>query len=177
MPKHSSAQLAEVHAPISFEYATAASRLAATGFIATDCNKFARQLNDNTIWMLTQPDPPIWESVGGGNPGITTQQPTQAGIASDGLPHTIDSVSTILFWAAEWTVMILLADDSAIWTSRVHAAYDGSSVYYVCYGGVGTELALSLDVTLEAGTMTLRVTSNEAQALKASVIRTPVQKP
>ena len=127
--------------------------------------------------MLTQPDPPIWESVGGGTPGITTQQPTTAGIASDGLPQLLDSVSTTLFWAVEWTVMILLADDSQVVTTRVHAMYDGTTVHFTCYGGLGPDLAISFDAIASAGTIALRVTSTEAQTLKASVIRTPVQKP
>jgi hypothetical protein len=63
---HKDLALAERHAPYSFEYADATTRESATGLIDKDVGKFARQLDDNSLWMLIQYDPtPIWKNVTG----------------------------------------------------------------------------------------------------------------
>ena len=50
----------EVHAPFSFEYANATTRLAATGFIANHVGKIAHQLDDHSFWVLTSYSPITW---------------------------------------------------------------------------------------------------------------------
>lgn len=67
MPEHDVAPLSEIHIPYNWSYANAAARTGASGFIAADVGKFARQLDDNTIWLLTATTP-TWAQVGG--PGI-----------------------------------------------------------------------------------------------------------
>lgn len=69
MPEHDAIGLTERHGPRNWEYADATARLAATGFIATDVGKDARQLSDNTIWVLTDESPVTWVQIGG-PPGI-----------------------------------------------------------------------------------------------------------
>lgn len=64
MPEHDVAPLGEIHIAYNFSYADAAARTGASGFIAADVGKFARQLDDNTIWMLTATTP-TWVQVGG----------------------------------------------------------------------------------------------------------------
>lgn len=54
----------ERHAPHSYEYADAAAREAATGFVTTDLNKWALQLDDGSYWRLTATTP-AWEQCGG----------------------------------------------------------------------------------------------------------------
>jgi hypothetical protein len=174
MAYHSTAQLEEVHAPISYEYDTAASRLAATGFIATDCNKLARQLDDNSVWLLSQPSPPIWINLGGGSPGVTTQQPTTAGILSDGLPHSIDLVSYILFRAVRWSVVISTNDGLQHYYADVSALYDGVTVHYNVHSRLGADLAITLSAVPISGNIALQVASTEVQTVKASVVRTPI---
>ena len=67
MTTHSNASL--VHRPYSWEYADATARAAATGFTTNDVGKLARQLDDNTLWMLTDDSPETWVAVGGGGGG------------------------------------------------------------------------------------------------------------
>lgn len=69
MPEHDAIGLGERHGPRNWEYADAAARLAATGFIAADVGKDAHQLSDNTIWTLTDESPITWVQIGG-PPGI-----------------------------------------------------------------------------------------------------------
>jgi hypothetical protein len=53
-----------VHLPYSWEYANATARNAAVGMLPTDEGKLSRQLDDNSLWMLTNDDPVTWVQVG-----------------------------------------------------------------------------------------------------------------
>lgn len=50
----------------NWEYATAAARTGASGFVATDIGKIAKQLDTGTFWELTAVAP-TWAQVGGGS--------------------------------------------------------------------------------------------------------------
>jgi hypothetical protein len=63
MTKHSA--LANIHVPYNWEYDDATDRAAATGFIPADVGKLARQLDDNSLWMLTDDSPETWVAIGG----------------------------------------------------------------------------------------------------------------
>lgn len=65
MAEHDVAPLGERHGVPNWEYADSAARLAATGFIPADVTKFARQLDDNSIWMLVDDSPVTWAAVSG----------------------------------------------------------------------------------------------------------------
>jgi hypothetical protein len=52
-----------IHVPYQFSYANNAARTGAGGFVSTDVGKFARQTDNNTIWMLTATTP-TWVLVG-----------------------------------------------------------------------------------------------------------------
>ena len=67
--EHDIIDVGEIHRPYNFSYANAAARTGATGFIAADVGKFARQVDDNSIWMLTATTP-TWEGIGGGAAGV-----------------------------------------------------------------------------------------------------------
>lgn len=60
MAEHELAPLLERHGLHNWEYADATARLAATGFIATDVTKWAKQLSDETYWELTDDSPIVW---------------------------------------------------------------------------------------------------------------------
>lgn len=62
---HRHAALGDRHAAHNWEYANAAARTAATDFTSGDVGKLARQLDDNTLWMLTATTP-TWVAIGSG---------------------------------------------------------------------------------------------------------------
>jgi len=62
----------QIHAPLSFSYTDSATREGATGLLPVDVGKFARQLDDNSVWMLVDDSPVTWATVSG--QGITTDQ-------------------------------------------------------------------------------------------------------
>jgi hypothetical protein len=66
----------KVHVPYRWSYADAAARTAATGFVAADEGKVARQADDNSLWMLTVYTGPTWHQLTGSGSGgtFTTEQ-------------------------------------------------------------------------------------------------------
>lgn len=62
MTKHS--ELTRIHVPYNWTYADATAREAESGAIPADVGKLARQLDDNTLWMLTDDSPLTWAQVG-----------------------------------------------------------------------------------------------------------------
>ena len=67
---HKDLLVAEIHQPFSYEYADATARNGASGFVSGDIGKFARQLDDNSMWMLTATTP-TWKRVDGTGTGET----------------------------------------------------------------------------------------------------------
>jgi hypothetical protein len=54
----------DIHLVYTWEYADATARLAATGFVAGDVGKLAKQASDSTLWMLTDDSPITWVVLG-----------------------------------------------------------------------------------------------------------------
>lgn len=98
MGEHDIAPLGERHGIPNWQYADTAERLAATGFIASDVTKWARQLDDNTIWMLTDESPITWVQVGGPQ--------TPSIIDETGAPLTLD--------ASHDSAIVLVDDDVTV---------------------------------------------------------------
>ena len=73
MSLHRTLGIGEIHIPYEWEYADQTAREAAEGFASYDVGKFARQLDDNSIWMLTEDDPADWIAVGGAAGGLTIE--------------------------------------------------------------------------------------------------------
>jgi hypothetical protein len=88
MTLHGSTPLGQMHVPYNWQYANAAARTGATGFVAADVGKLARQLDDNSIWQLTNHSPITWAQLGdtSGLAGLfaTMSEPT-------GFPNRTDS--------------------------------------------------------------------------------------
>lgn len=61
---HKDLVVGHIHLAYNWSYADAAARTAATGFVAGDVGKIARQVDTNTLWMLTATTP-TWVQVGG----------------------------------------------------------------------------------------------------------------
>lgn len=60
--EHKNAALGKRHALPNWEYANAAARAAATGFVSGDLYKVARQTDNNSLWQLIATTP-TWKSV------------------------------------------------------------------------------------------------------------------
>jgi len=69
--RHSQISLGQLHVPYNFEYTDESARLAATDFLVTDIGKLARQLNNNSLWMLINNSPAAWVAVGKNNLAAT----------------------------------------------------------------------------------------------------------
>lgn len=57
--------------PYLWEYADATARTGASGFTVSDVGKLARQLDDNTLWMLIDDSPVTWVQQGTGGAGAS----------------------------------------------------------------------------------------------------------
>lgn len=72
-PLHSAQTVADgIHIIHAFEYANAAARTGATGLVPEDIGKVARQLDNDSFWILTDDSPVTWVELaipGGGTPG------------------------------------------------------------------------------------------------------------
>lgn len=78
-----------LHRAHTWEYADAAARTGAVGLVAGDVGKLARQLNDNTLWMLTDESPLTWQQVGGA--GVSGTFTTEEGdVVETAATGTID---------------------------------------------------------------------------------------
>jgi microcystin-dependent protein len=55
--QHQALDYSEVHVPHSYEYANAAARTGASGFVSADIGKLALQTDDTSLWMLTATTP------------------------------------------------------------------------------------------------------------------------
>ena len=64
MTVHKSTPLGQMHVPYNWTYADAAARTGASGFTADDVGKLARQLDNDTLWMLTDHTGPVWQTIG-----------------------------------------------------------------------------------------------------------------
>ncbi|MBZ2172203.1 hypothetical protein [Nitratidesulfovibrio sp. SRB-5] len=55
-----------MHVPYAWEFATQAARETGVGVDASGIGKLARQVDDNSLWMLVGTDPVTWKAAGGG---------------------------------------------------------------------------------------------------------------
>lgn len=69
MSFHSSASLGARHPVHNYEYADATARNAASGFTATDVGRVARQLDNDSFWVLNDHSPVVWTQLDGGGAG------------------------------------------------------------------------------------------------------------
>lgn len=85
---HGAQGVGEIHIPYNWTYADATARTGATGFVSGDVGKFARQLDNNSIWMLisTTPD---WIDISSGSGNIFGSNFQQE--SSDGESSTTSS--------------------------------------------------------------------------------------
>lgn len=68
MPEHDVIALGEIHRIANWEVADAAARAALTP-LSTDVGKVAWQLDDDSLWLLTDDDPVTWVGINSGDVG------------------------------------------------------------------------------------------------------------
>uniref|UniRef100_B8DS47 Uncharacterized protein n=1 Tax=Nitratidesulfovibrio vulgaris (strain DSM 19637 / Miyazaki F) TaxID=883 RepID=B8DS47_NITV9 len=56
----------QIHVPYAWTFANQAARETGVGVDASGIGKLARQLDDNSLWMLVDTDPITWKAAGGG---------------------------------------------------------------------------------------------------------------
>lgn len=61
--QHSDIDVGDIHKPNNWQYADATARTSATGFAADDVGKIARQLDDDSFWLLTNNSPITWKQI------------------------------------------------------------------------------------------------------------------
>ena len=100
MAFHSKISVAQgVHILHAYEYADSTTRLAATGFLAADVGKVARQISDSTYWVLSNHAPVTWKEItNDGAVGIPSTRTITAGAGLTGggdlsIDRTIDIVA------------------------------------------------------------------------------------
>lgn len=69
MALHKDLGLQYAHVPYFKTYPTSTERLADSSLLEEDEGKLARQLSDDTLWMLIDYSVPTWKAVGSGGGG------------------------------------------------------------------------------------------------------------
>lgn len=92
--EHDIIPLGEIHIVHNWEYADAAARTGATGFIASDVGKWAKQLDNGTFWELTATTP-TWAQRTGTGIGGSTGSTDNALLRADGTGGNTAQASAI----------------------------------------------------------------------------------
>jgi hypothetical protein len=80
MALHSTLTGVELHGVQSLVYANFSARISATGFVPSDVGKIARQLDDDSFWILLNHSPVVWKIL----TGSVAAQVAKAGILVPG---------------------------------------------------------------------------------------------
>lgn len=94
MSLHKSLTIGDIHLPYQWSYANAAAREGATGFTSLDIGKFARQLDDNSIWMLIATTP-TWTMVSSAG-GVVAHASTHKGGGTDVIDNATTSLAGLM---------------------------------------------------------------------------------
>lgn len=71
MPLHSKIGTGDIHIPYNFTYADSSARTGASGLTSDDVGKLARQLDDDSLYMLTNHVGPVWTQITSGTVNVS----------------------------------------------------------------------------------------------------------
>jgi hypothetical protein len=91
---HKNAPLADIHVPYSFSYADQAAREGATGLLAEDEGKFARQLDNDTLFLLINHSPVTWKGIA--ETGAAVDHGDLTGVVGDGEYHPANDGQSVV---------------------------------------------------------------------------------
>lgn len=92
MAIHKNLPVDDSHFAHAFEYADLSARTSASGFVNSDIGKLARQIDNNTVWMLTATTPTWIEITGGGT--AVEEIETASSAPSDISKYWVDTNTT-----------------------------------------------------------------------------------
>ncbi len=160
MSGHSTASLGARHAPHNWEYADAATRAAATGFVTADIGKEALQLDDFSSWTLTAITPTWQEKSGTGSVTSTGTLTSNALVLGNGGADTV--IAAGLTTDGTSRVQLGVAG-GAVGGVELRNATSGTASIVPPTGALGTAVH-----TLPAGTGTLFSTTTKADVIDAA---------
>lgn len=128
MTSHS--QATAVHVPYAFSYADATAREAATGFTTADVGKLARQLDDNSLWMLTDDSPETWSQVGGsGGATLLYEAKRTTNLALTADTTAIDFNSVAVNVGSAWASGVFTAPSDGLYMLVINLCMTAATAY------------------------------------------------
>jgi len=162
MVLHKSLAIGDIHIPYQWSYADATARGAATGFVASDVGKLARQLDNNSLWMLSNHSPIVWKGVSDVLHASTHQnsggdEVATATAAVNAIPKANASAKLDVGWVptGSSSTTVCIGDDSRLSNARTPTSHASSH-------NAGGGDALAIDAV--AGTGSLRTLGTAATA-------------
>lgn len=156
MSLHKNIAFGDAHIVQSYEYANAAARTGATGFVTADIGRIARQTDDNSFYVLTATTP-TWVSITSGG-GVTPKAIVSWGAGSISastttryMPPGYDSASaptSVIQWVAPCNGTF----------SNLYAKHNGA-------GGNGNAIVYTVRKNGATQTLTVSVAANSTTAV------------
>jgi len=146
-----------IHVPYNWEYANAAARTGASGFVSDDLGKLARQTDDNSLWMLTAVTP-TWISVGGGtsfDPTWTHSAGRNANVTNVYLraPGNVgtNDAGYVQPWDATIVAISAATRGNETWTAEIRKNDAVAVIASLSLSAVNKAYSASLSVNVSAG--------------------------
>jgi hypothetical protein len=135
-----------IHIPYQWTYDDETEREAASGLVSTDVGKLARQLDDNSLWMLTDDDPVTWKAVGGGSYPATVATVALTDQTADISDTNLDNTTEAGTYLINYYIFFTATDGSTVIVSVDFGwADDAGSKILSDVNGYGLNLLRQID--------------------------------